>query len=192
MPGEGPVALPWRHPWRARDTEAMTNDDARPAYEITTLDPQPTVTVRITQPMAELNLADAYDRSIPLVAARIAEAGGQVAGAPFGRYHQFNPAAVNIEIGFPVVAPPAGIAPLDAVGAGEVGSSSLPGGTVARTIHRGSYDGLKAAFDALHEWIHAQPGVDDGDGPWESYLHSPAEVAMEDVRTEIVWPLVTE
>ena len=170
----------------------MTNDDARPAYEITTLDPQPTVTVRITQPMAELNLADAYDRSIPLVAARIAEAGGQVTGAPFGRYHQFNSEAVNIEIGFPVVAPPAGIAPLGAVGAGEVGTSSLPGGTVARTIHRGSYDGLKAAFDALHEWIHAQPGVDDGDGPWESYVDSPAEVATEDVRTEIVWPLITE
>ena len=50
----------------------MTNDDARPAYEITSLAPQPTVTVRITQPMAELNLADAYDRSIPLVATRIA------------------------------------------------------------------------------------------------------------------------
>jgi effector-binding domain-containing protein len=172
--------------------EAMTNDDARPDYEIVSIDPQPTVTVRITEPMAELDLAAAYDRSIPLVAARIAEAGGQVAGAPFGRYHRFNAAAVDIEIGFPVVAPPAGIAPLDAVGPGEAGMSSLPGGSVARTIHRGSYDGLKAAFDALHEWIHAQPGVDDGDGPWESYLDSPAEVAMEDVRTEIVWPLVTE
>jgi effector-binding domain-containing protein len=170
----------------------MTNDDARPDPEIVTLEPQPTVTVRITQPFAELDLAAAYDQTIPLVATRVAEAGGQLAGPPFGRYHRFSPAAVDIEIGFPVVAAPAGMAALDAVEPGEVGTSSLPGGKVARTIHRGSYDGLKAAFDALHEWIHAQPGVDDGDGPWESYLDSPADVAMDDVRTQIFWPLISD
>ena len=167
----------------------MTNDAARPEFEIATLDPQPTAAVRLTQPMADLNLAAAFDSGIPLVATRVAEAGGQLAGAPFGRYHRFGPDIVDVEIGFPVVAPVAGLQPLDVIAPGEVGGSSLPAGKVARTIHRGHYDGLKAAYDALHEWIHAQPGVDEGEGPWESYLDSPMEVAMDDVRTEIVWPL---
>ena len=167
----------------------MTNDSAPPDHEIVTLEPQPTAAVRITQPMAELNLAAAFDRFFPLIISRVAEAGGQLAGAPFGRYHRYGPDVVDVEIGFPVVAAPAGIQPLGAVAPGEVGLSSLPGGKVARTIHRGSYKGLPAAFDALHEWIHAQPGVDDGEGPWESYLDSPRDVPMADVRTQIVWPL---
>ena len=38
--------------------------------------------------------------------------------------------------------------------------------------------------------IHGQPGVHDGDGPWESYLDNPLEVAeSRELRTEIVWPL---
>jgi effector-binding domain-containing protein len=168
----------------------MTNDTAPPEFAIVDLEPQPTTVVRITQPMAELNLAAAFDRFLPLVARRVAEAGGQVAGAPFGRYHRFGPDVVDVEIGVPVVAAPAGIASLGEVASGEVGVSSLPGGRVARTIHRGSYKGLPAAFDALHEWIRAQPGVDHGEGPWESYLDSPWDVPMRDVRTQIVWPLI--
>ena len=53
--------------------------------EIVELQPQPTAAIRITQPMAELDLASAFDRGIPLVASTVATAGGTVNGPPFGR-----------------------------------------------------------------------------------------------------------
>jgi len=157
--------------------------------EIVELSPQPTAATRISQPMAELDLASAFDRGMPLVASRIAETGGSIAGPPYGRYHEFGPDKVDVEIGFPVAAAP-DLPPLGDVPAGEVGRSELPGGPVAKAVHRGPYDGLSGTYDALHEWIHGQPGFDDGPGPWESYVDSPADPTdMAELRTEIVWPL---
>ena len=68
--------------------------------EIVDLSPQPTAAIRISQPMADLDLAAAFDRGMPLVASRIAETGGSMGGPPFGRYHQFGPDVVDVEIGF--------------------------------------------------------------------------------------------
>jgi effector-binding domain-containing protein len=154
------------------------------------LEPQPTLAARIQQPMAGLDLASAFDRYLPAVAGRVQELGGQMAGAPFGRYHAFGPDQVDVEIGIPIAAPVEGAPALASMPAGEIGASELPGGPVARTIHRGSYDGLSAAHDALHEWIHEQPGVDDAEGPWEAYVDDPTTVEEpSELRTEITWPL---
>lgn len=159
--------------------------------EILENDPQSTVAIRVKQPMAELDLAAAFDRGYPLVASRIDAAGGAISGPPYGRYHQFGPDVVDVEIGFPVASTPADLPALADVAEGEVGSSELPGGPVARATHLGPYDSLKATYDALHDWIHAQPGVDDGPGPWESYVDDPSSVDdPSTLRTDIVWPLV--
>jgi effector-binding domain-containing protein len=160
--------------------------------EIVELEPQPTAAIRVIQPMTELDLASAFDRGIPLVASRVAAVGGSVSGPPYGRYHRFGPDVVDVEIGFPVDEAP-GLPALADCAAGDVGSSELPGGPVARTIHTGSYDGLNATYEALHEWIHAQPGYDDAPGAWESYvddIRTASDPAM--VRTEVSWPLTQE
>jgi effector-binding domain-containing protein len=168
----------------------MTDGPALSDPEIVALEPQPTAAVRIQQPMTELDLASAFDRYMPLVASTIEARGGEIGGPPFGRYHQFGPDVVDVEIGFPVAKAP-DLAPLISVEPGEVGISELPGGPVARTVHRGSYDGLSATYDAMHEWIHAQPGYDDGAGAWESYVDDPSSAAdPSKVRTEVSWPLV--
>ena len=160
--------------------------------EIIELTPQPTAAIRITQPMAALDLASAFDHGMPLVASRIAETGGSIAGPPYGRYHGFGPDVVDVEIGFPVLAPP-DLPTLHDVPSGEVGRSELPGGPVAKAVHLGPYDGLSRTYDALHEWIHAEPGYDDGPGPWESYVDSPADAAdMAQLRTEVIWPLTRD
>jgi effector-binding domain-containing protein len=154
------------------------------------LDPQPTLAVRIQQPMAELDLASAFDRYLPAAFGRVQELGGQMAGAPFARYHAFGPDHVDVEIGIPIAVPLGGVPALASVPAGEFGASELPGGRVARAVHRGTYDGLKDAYDALHGWIHEQPGIDDAAGPWESYVDDPTTVPdPSQLRTEITWPV---
>jgi effector-binding domain-containing protein len=160
--------------------------------EIVELEAQPTAAVRIKQPMAELDLGAAFGRSMPMVAQRIVEAGGSIGGPSYGRYHQYGPDVVDVEIGYPVRDAPTGLAPVGSE-PDDVGLSELPAGPVARTVHLGSYEGLPATYDALHDWIHAQPGYDDGDGPWESYVDLPDDMAdPSTTRTEVIWPLVRQ
>jgi effector-binding domain-containing protein len=169
----------------------MTDSRSLSDAEIIELEPQQTAAVRIQQPMPALDLASTFDRFMPLVASEIGANGGVISGPPFGRYHQFGPDVVDVEIGFPVATPPE-VPPLASCEPGEVGLSELPGGPVARTVHVGSYEGLATTYDALHDWIHAQPGYDDGVGAWESYVDAPGSADMATLRTELSWPLVRE
>lgn len=165
-------------------TDAESPLDAR----IVELEPKPTVAVRVTQPIAELNLGELFDLHLPNVADRIANLGGQANGAPYGRYHEFGPKQVDVEIGVPVAWPVANLRPVTESVPGEVGASELPGGRAAITIHRGTYDTLSQTYDRLHDWLHQQ-GHPEGAGPWESYVDDPSEVAIDDLRTEVIWPL---
>ena len=82
-----------------------------------------------------------------------------------------------------------GLSPLTDSPETEVGASELPGGRAAQVIHRGPYPTLGEAYSSLHDWIHAQ-GYDEGDGPWETYIDNPEEVAdVAQLRTEITWPV---
>jgi effector-binding domain-containing protein len=156
--------------------------------EIRELTPQPTAAVRMTQSMEELDLATLFDEHLPNIAHRLADMGIEPAGPPYGRYHEFGPERVDVEIGIPVSAPPPNLRPLADAEPGEMARSELPGGPAAVTVHRGSYDGLKGVYDALHDWIHAQ-GHEEGPAPWESYVDDPAEVDEADLKTEVCWPL---
>jgi effector-binding domain-containing protein len=164
---------------------APTEIDAR----IVELIRQPTLAVRIQQPMSELDLSVLFDRYMPAVGAKVPETGASMAGAPFGRYHRFGPDIVDVEIGFPVAAWPAGVPALEDCAPGEIGTSELPGGATALLVHRGSYDTLSQAYDGLHDWIHAQ-GREEGPAPWESYVDDPGSVTdAAALRTEIYWPI---
>ncbi len=157
--------------------------------QIRELIPQPTAAVRLTQAMADLDLGALFGEHLPNVAHRLADMGVEPTGPAYGRYHAWGPETVDVEIGIPVSAPPPNVRPLAETESGEMGAAELPGGQAAVLVHRGSYDGLRQAYDDLHEWIHAQ-GREEGPGSWESYVDDPTEVKDEaEVRTEVVWPL---
>ena len=149
--------------------------------EIRELTPQPSAAIRVTQPMSELDLAALFDEHLPNIAHRLADMGVEPAGPPYGRYHEFGPEHVDVEIGIPVDLPVSNFRTYDEAEPGELIASELPGGQVAITIHRGAYDKLSETYDALHDWIHEQ-GRDEGPGPWESYVDDPGEVAWRTRR----------
>ena len=154
--------------------------------EIRELTPVPAAAVRIrarTDALGEL-----FDEHLPNMAHRLADMGVQPAGPPYGRYHEYGPERVDVEIGIPVSAPPSNLRPLAEAEEGEMAASELPGGPTAITVHRGSYDGLAQTYQRLHDWIHAQ-GREEGTAPWESYVDGPSEVDTADMRTEVCWPL---
>jgi effector-binding domain-containing protein len=166
----------------------MTSQQPSPEVRIVTSMPQPSAAVRVQQAMGELNLAALFDHHMPAIVGRLAELGAAPAGPPYGRYHEFGPDRVDVEIGFPVAAP-LGLPPLAECAAGEIGASALPGGPVATVVHRGPYDTLSQTYDRLRDRI-AERGDKAGAGPWESYLDNPAEVSdPSGLRTDVCWPL---
>jgi effector-binding domain-containing protein len=64
---------------------------------------------------------------------------------------------------------------------GRVVASTLPAGQVAKTVHRGGYDGLRAAHDAVVRWC-AEQGQQLAGPRWEIYgphREDPAEIETE-------------
>jgi effector-binding domain-containing protein len=135
--------------------------------------------------MDDLDLAALFATHLP----RVHALAGEGAGPPYGRYHEFGPTHVDVEMGIVLGDSTAPAIP-DEGGEDRIEVSELPGGPIAVALHSGSYDGLGDAYNELHEWIHQQ-GRDDGPGPWESYIDDPGAVEdIADLRTELHWPLV--
>lgn len=103
------------------------------------------------------------------------------AGPPTARYISFGPGMVTIEAGMPVVGP---IEDADDIMAG-----TLVGGDVVSTIHKGPYDRLNLAHEAIQQWM-TDNGAAAGGAPWEAYITDPGEVPNPaDWLTEVIHPL---
>ena len=153
------------------------------------LGPQPTAAVRVQRPMSTVDVGELMDNAMSRLGALFGQAGATPAGPPYARYHAWGGELADVEIGFPLASTIDGLPALTDSPEGEVGASELPGGRAAQVIHRGPYPTLGEAYSSLHDWIHAQ-GYDEGDGPWETYIDNPEEVAdVAQLRTEITWPV---
>ncbi len=159
--------------------------------EVRTLPPATTIAVRLETTADQLS--SVFDVELPRVGARVAEAGAAMAGPPFARYHHFGPDRVDVEVGIPIDAVPAGLETAASTPDRRIGVSSLPGGTAAVAIHHGHYDSLVTTYDGLAAWIASEKpdGMVAGDGPWEVYLTDPGQTPDPAAwLTEVVWPLV--
>ena len=129
-------------------------------------------------------IGDVLAEVLPTVFGYAMENGIEMTGPPFVRYVEFSPAFVSIQGG--VSTATSADAPSDE---NDTQVGELPGGTVARTIHRGPYDTLQEAHAAIDRWM-ADEGITSAGAPWEVYLTDPGEVPdPNDWETEILWPI---
>jgi Transcriptional regulator, effector-binding domain/component len=71
---------------------------------------------------------------------------------------------------------------------GEIRSYALPGGKMARILHRGPYEGTAESYLQLLEWIQKQ-GLQIHGPLREIYHNNPQEVQPEEILTEILAPV---
>jgi effector-binding domain-containing protein len=121
----------------------------------------------------------------PALAELNAAVAAQGIGAPgpwFAHHLRTDPARFDFEIG--VLA----TAPVEAVG--RVKPGRWPAMTAARTIYRGPFEKLVAAWQEFNDWVRANGHTAAAD-LWERYLVGP-ETSSDpaDWRTELTRPLI--
>lgn len=111
---------------------------------------------------------------------RASARGLTMAGPPFARYHDHDPAAVDFEVGMPI---------------GEDASSDdglcvcTMGGTAATALHVGPYEQLEETFAEVLAWLAARDHAPAGP-MWEVYLTDPRQVPdPAEYRTQVYVPL---
>jgi len=123
------------------------------------------------------------------LAAYAASHGVQLAGAPLSMMHELGKEAamkadsegnVVIDVAFPIAAP--------VEGNETVKCYELPGGTMARVLHRGPYEACAAAYNALFQWV-SENGYMITDPTREVYLNDPHEVKPEELLIEVFAPV---
>lgn len=171
-------ALRSSSPTTSRKDTALSHE-----IEIRTVEPIPMLyQVRRVEPAA---VAEVLADVLPAVFGYAIESGSAPAGHPFVRHVGRSPAFITIEAGVPLVATPEAAPPEDSgILVGE-----LPGGTVAATTHKGPYEGLGEAYEALDRWV-TESDYESAGHPWELYVTDPGEVPdPADWLTDVFWPV---
>jgi effector-binding domain-containing protein len=140
---------------------------------------QLTAVIRLTIPRHEIR--SVMGPGIGELMAAVAAQGIAPTGPVFSHHLKMDPAIFDFEIGVPVAAPIAA--------AGRVRAGSLPAATVARTVYRGPYEGLGAAWAEFDAWLVAAGHAPAAD-LWECYVAGP-ESGSDPAgwRTELTRPL---
>lgn len=139
---------------------------------------QPTLFVRTRAPVERLS--DVLGPAWGSIMAHAATIGASPSGPPFAGYHNMDMTDLDLEIGVPFAE--------ELEGSGDVMAGEIPAGPAVETMHVGPYDRIGDAYEALRDWMtehgHAPAGP-----AYEHYLNDPQEVAPEELRTRIIWPI---
>jgi effector-binding domain-containing protein len=148
--------------------------------QITQTAVQQAAIIRLTIPRKEIR--NVMGPGITELMAAVAAQGIAPAGPIFSHHLKMDPAVFDFEIGVPVSAPIAA--------GGRVKPGQLPAAKVARTIFRGDYEGLGAAWGEFNAWIAAK-GHTPGPDLWECYVAGPeSSPDPANWRTELNRPLI--
>lgn len=138
--------------------------------QIVDTQPEPAAVIHLTIPRSEIQRV--MGPAIGELYATLAAQGIAAAGPLFSHHLRMDPATFDFELGVPVTAPVAA--------AGRVQPGELPAARVIRTIYRGPYEGLGAAWGEFCALIAASGyGGTNADGHatlaglWERYLTGP-------------------
>ena len=147
--------------------------------QITETAARQTAIIHVTVPRTEIQKV--MGPGIQELMSTVAAQGVGLAG-PWFTHHLRRPTdTFDLEISVPVTAP---VAP-----AGRVEPSEWPAMKVVRTVYRGPYEGLGAAWGEFDAWIKAnghKPAAD----LWEIYVTGPESGSdPAEWRTELNWPL---
>lgn len=150
------------------------------SYEIKLLElpDQPALTVRTVTAVEKL--PEFFGKAYGGIMAYLGSLKEQPAGMPFGAYYNMDMSALDVEAGFPVAKalPPSG----------EIKCTTIPGGKYVSTIHRGAYDTVEPAYNALNDWAKAN-GYELTGVAYEYYLNDPKEDPSIVAETEIRLPV---
>lgn len=145
-------------------------------YEVTLADLQEQHVALVRGHVSVDEIPDFLGGAFGETAGAAAAQGLGITGAPFARYSFPEEGVFDIEAGFPVSG---------AVRAGgRVEAGTLPGGTVARTLHVGPYDAVAEAYDAVESYL-TDNGYEPAGAAWECYLDDPE---VDNPRTEVFMP----
>lgn len=148
--------------------------------QITETPAQLTAMIHLTIPREEIR--NVMGPGIGEVMAALVAQGIAPAGPWFSHHLRMDPALFDFEICVPIRTP---VAPV-----GRVKPGQLPAARVARTIYRGPYEGLGAAWGEFGAWIASQ-GLTPGPDLWEVYAVGPeSSPDPANWRTELNRPLL--
>lgn len=161
--------------------------EATERLELRELKRRPTACVRLR--IKPDQLPGAFPANLPRIVGRVDELGGAISGPPYARYSYWGRDTVEVEIGYPVAAPLEGLREVIHAERGEVANSELPGGRAAILVHTGPYRQLGDSWSLLEQQMAREHLLSAGSG-WEHYLDDPDLVPAEELRTELVHPVV--
>jgi effector-binding domain-containing protein len=139
--------------------------EGKPTYQIVARKVQPVASIRVKIKASEISKQLAI--LLPEVYAHVNATGAKTAGPPFSRYHSVADGEIDIEAGIPVQKP------IEAKG--RVVNSELPAGRTVTCWHKGPYDQLSGAHEALQAHLASQKLKARG-GAWEVYWTDPGMV----------------
>jgi effector-binding domain-containing protein len=150
--------------------------------QIVQSDAQPAAVIRFTIPRAEIQ--QVMGPGMAELRATVAAQGIAPAGPLFSHHLRMDPEIFDFEIGVPVATPVSA--------AGRVQPGELPAAMVARTVYRGGFEGLGAAWGEFGDWITTEGHMPAPDF-WECYVAGPeSSPDPAEWRTELNRPLIRE